>query len=409
MPESHRLRRRLRPLYLASFLQGFMLWYATEKLFMRSIGFDDAQIAIAGILISATMVLFQIPSGILADRWSRKGVLILGNTVLMLTTLVGVLSQDVTTYYITSALWGLYAAINLGTYDAVVYDTLEEETGNSQGFERYYGRVNLAYSLAVGAGALLSGVVAKFFGLRATFWISLPLIALAIAALLKFREPTVHRNQAKASLLTHTSQTLRAVMHTGALIWILIPLIVYTMLERIIDNLSPLWYLSFALPVIFWGPAYALLQASFGLAGPVADFVKNSRFKIGFLAFFISLVSIVLVSDVSVMAVLIAQTVILTGYGVFMILLSHQLHDALPSHVRAGASSTVGTLAQLIFLPTVYLFGWLSDTYTVFRAAWVIVAVTVLATLLFCLKVLPRKNTFAVDDKDIADAETYLR
>jgi MFS family permease len=72
-----------------------MLWYAIEKLFMQGIGFNDAQIALAGILISATMVLLQVPTGILADRWSRKGTLFLGNGLLAINALVGVFSHSV--------------------------------------------------------------------------------------------------------------------------------------------------------------------------------------------------------------------------------------------------------------------------------------------------------------------------
>ncbi len=45
------ISRRLLPLYVAAFLQGFVLWYAVEKLFMRSIGFDDAGI---GLMINAS-------------------------------------------------------------------------------------------------------------------------------------------------------------------------------------------------------------------------------------------------------------------------------------------------------------------------------------------------------------------
>jgi low affinity Fe/Cu permease len=76
--------------------------------------------------------------------------------------------------------------------------------------------------------------------------------------------------------------------------------------------------------------------------------------------------------------------------------------------VRAGANSAVGTLAQLVFLPTAYIFGWLSQTYTVFQAAWVIVIITATAMIIFCLKVLPMKQTFAVDKKDINEATSHI-
>lgn len=50
---------RLTPLYIAAFLQAFNLWYAIEKIFMRSIGFDDVAIGIAAALSTAVIILLE--------------------------------------------------------------------------------------------------------------------------------------------------------------------------------------------------------------------------------------------------------------------------------------------------------------------------------------------------------------
>ena len=402
MQENKRLRKRFQPLYWHLFFQSLMLWYAIEKLFMQGIGFNDAQIALAGILISATMVLLQVPTGILADRWSRKGTLFLGNGLLAINALVGVFSHSVLPYlWFASILWGAFASIRLGTYDAIVYDTLLEETGDAKRFEHYFGRVSLFMSAGFVLAALSSGVIGKYFGLRTTYWMSLPLIALSVLMLLKFKEPTIHKAQVKSSLIKHTAQTLKAVMQTGYVFWIVLASVLLGMISRLLNNLSPVWYLAFALPVIWWGPAYALIHISGGIAGSIISYMNNSRFKIFIFALLISLTSFVLASGKSSVGVVIAQTVLLTGYAVFSILLSRQLHDTLPSHIRAGSSSAVGTLAQLTFIPVTYLFGWLSNTYSVFKAAWVVIVVTILAVVIFCVKVLPRKSAFPGSTHDI--------
>jgi MFS family permease len=76
------LNKRLFPLYIAAFFHGFVLWYAIEKLFMRQIGFDDAGIGVMVAAYCALMVIAETPTGILADRWSRKGVLVLARLAL---------------------------------------------------------------------------------------------------------------------------------------------------------------------------------------------------------------------------------------------------------------------------------------------------------------------------------------
>src|SRR5262245_7232080 len=70
-----RAARRLRPLYAALVLGGLSLWVPVEKLFMDELGFDAADVGVMAGVYAVVVPLLEIPSGILADRWSRKGVL----------------------------------------------------------------------------------------------------------------------------------------------------------------------------------------------------------------------------------------------------------------------------------------------------------------------------------------------
>src|SRR3712207_1204006 len=91
------VRRRLRPLYVAVLLQGLALWVPVEKLFMTSIGFDAAGVGLMAAVYAAVVPLFEVPSGLLADRWSRRGVLVLGSVAAAVSVAVGGLSRDVPT------------------------------------------------------------------------------------------------------------------------------------------------------------------------------------------------------------------------------------------------------------------------------------------------------------------------
>ncbi len=123
------LNNRLLPLYIAAFSQGFVLWYPIEKLFMTSIGFNDATIGLMVAAYAAFVPFFETPSGILADRWSRKGVLVLASLALMISSLIGGLSHDVLSYIICAVFWGIFIAMYSGTYDSILYDMLLEDTG----------------------------------------------------------------------------------------------------------------------------------------------------------------------------------------------------------------------------------------------------------------------------------------
>jgi hypothetical protein len=56
------LERRLRPVYVAAFLQNVALWVPIEKLFMTDIGFDNGSVAVMAAAYAAVVPLLEVPS-----------------------------------------------------------------------------------------------------------------------------------------------------------------------------------------------------------------------------------------------------------------------------------------------------------------------------------------------------------
>lgn len=44
---------------------------------MNSLGFNKEAMALIAVILSVSYLILNIPSGMLADRWSRRGVLML--------------------------------------------------------------------------------------------------------------------------------------------------------------------------------------------------------------------------------------------------------------------------------------------------------------------------------------------
>ena len=66
---------QINKIYLSNFLTGLVFWYGIEKLFMLSIGITAYSVGTITALFIVVTLLLDIPSGMLADRWSRKGTL----------------------------------------------------------------------------------------------------------------------------------------------------------------------------------------------------------------------------------------------------------------------------------------------------------------------------------------------
>ncbi len=187
------IAKRLSPLYIAAFFQSFVLWYAIEKLFLTTIGFNNAAIGFMVALCSVVMLVVDAPSGILADKWSRKGVLMLASMVLALSSLIGGLSHGVGVYLIAAVLWAAAAACYFGLYDSIIYDTLSEEVQETKLYEYFLGRLQLVNSVGLILSGLTGAFIASNTSLRSTYFLSIFFVLLSIFALAKFREPKLHK------------------------------------------------------------------------------------------------------------------------------------------------------------------------------------------------------------------------
>jgi predicted MFS family arabinose efflux permease len=377
------LKRRMRPIYAAAFLQNLLLWVPIEKLFMTGIGFDNGSVAVMAAAYAAVVPLLELPSGILADRWSRRGVLILAQAALVVAVVIGGLSTSVGVYIVSALFLGVFFALQSGTYESIVYDTVLEETGESSGFEPTIGRVRFVESAGLVLGALAGGVLAEAVPLRATYFLTAPFIIVGAIALLRFREPRIHRADEGVSVRQQIAATYRTVLGRGALRPIVALLVLTALLMQAMLEFGPLWLVALAAPAGLYGLQWAGLMAALGLGGllggrlgltrPITAAVIGAIIVGGCVVLTLSrIIGLIVVAQILLVLLVVAVSIPITG----------RLHDAVPSTVRAGVASGVGTLTWLTFLPFALLFGAVSDRSGVDDAGWTVGVVAVLTVVL---------------------------
>lgn len=375
-----KLDTRLRPLYGAAFLQGFVFWYAIEKIFMKSIGIDDAGIALIIIVFTAVMTVANLPFGILADRWSRKGILIVASLLLAAGTLIDGLSSNIWAYLIGSCLWGMYFACYTGTYDSVIYDTLAEEGHASDRFAFYYGKVQLYDGTALVLSSLVATVLSTHLPLSHVYFWTIPFSLLSLFFLLRFKEPVLHKSSEPQLLHAHIRQTMAAVLQRQEIIWLVLSLISLTIATRLLLEFDQLWLIALALPLVLYGPVNALLLSAYGGSGMAANRIQNKRWIILGTGLGMVVASLALPFH-TLWLTIAAICFLIAGIMTLEVLLSRRLHDALPSRIRAGASSTVITIGYAAFIPVGLGFGLISKHGGIFTASWIPVALCVCIAL----------------------------
>ena len=392
------LARRLLPLQIGMALQGLILWVPIEKLFMTQIGFDAASVGAMAAAYAAVVPLLELPSGILADRWSRSRLMVLACVALMVSSLLGGLSHSVIAYVIAAMILGVYFAFSSGTVDSIVYDTVVEETGSNELYERWIGRIRAVESAAFVLSALAGGVLAQYTSARVTYFATIPLVGLAIIGFLRFHEPRLHQPAERETLRSHVALTLKTMVTSRAVLLVLLLVATAGLLSQAIFEFGPLWLVAMAAPAMLYGPYWAVLVSTLGIGGLlIGKLHLERRLTVATLIILSLATALVLTSTRSLPMVIAAQVVLALVLALLGIHASRLLHDAVPSSIRAGVSSGAGTLTWVMFLPFSLVFGWTARDSGIATSGFMLVGVVVILSALLILSVRASRGTVPVE------------
>ncbi|MGY1624654.1 MFS transporter [Geodermatophilus sp. SYSU D00965] len=168
-------------------LSELVPYYPLYALLFLDTGLSDAQVSGLFAVWSVTGLLTEVPAGVLADRWSRRGVVVLGGVLQAAAFAVWTAAPAAPAFAIGFALWGVSSALVSGAAEALVYDGLA-----AVGAESAYARVNgwmtaaelLVQIPTAGAASLLF----VLGGYPAVGWASVAVCLAAAALALRFPE-----------------------------------------------------------------------------------------------------------------------------------------------------------------------------------------------------------------------------
>ena len=159
---------------------------------------------------------------------------------------------------VSAVFLGLFFAMQSGTLDSLVYDTVLEETGDSESFERTIGRLPARrerrhWSRARSAAAC----IAQFLPLQVTYFLTAPLLLAAARscslvpgtpAAQGGRSRSRSRSQLGVDLPHHPAAG-------GGLRLVIVLTVVGALLVQGMLEFGPLWLVAFAVPAVPVRPA----------------------------------------------------------------------------------------------------------------------------------------------------------
>ena len=125
------------------------------------------EIGIAETVFHITSLIFEIPSGVLADVFGRKRMLVVSSIMQMAGNIVMILSNNLFMVCLSIAFYALSYNFSSGTCDALAYDSLKLAKMEEK-FEKYESNQLIIYRLCSGISTLFAGF-ALFIGYKIAY------------------------------------------------------------------------------------------------------------------------------------------------------------------------------------------------------------------------------------------------
>lgn len=175
-------------LYFIVFFRSLIPAYVIERLFWQERGMTVLMVVFCEIIYAATIVGLEIPTGILADKFGRKALLVIGSFLSMLEFIILLFSFNFWTFAFVVFLAGISSACRSGSLNALLYDTLKV-SNEQESFEKIVGKLNSLDFFGAILAALSGSAFAKYYGFELNYILSAASMLIAFGMTVVLREP----------------------------------------------------------------------------------------------------------------------------------------------------------------------------------------------------------------------------
>ena len=347
----------IRKFYFRQLFNDLMPIYPLYILMFQDKGVSVQQISILLVIWSISTVVLEIPSGIIADRWSRKLLVSMGSLFQGACYLTWLLSDGFFMYAIGFVLWGIGGAFKSGAEEALLYDSLKQESRDDT-FDRCLGKGRFLS----GVGNIIASVAGGFIGMKYSYNSALLLSITSglISAVIAFtyKEANYYKSRSKELLKDTDHDTLREAFsfllkNKEILIFSLL-LITVVSTAGILDEYDQLIARDYGLSTVGIGIWAAIRFLLIAIGGYMAHGIKKVIQKISKKKDAIRILGIVcmLASACLVLAGLLKFIAIMSVYGLFYLIMSAGDvigEDYIQARIEDEGRSTVHSILSLSY------------------------------------------------------------
>jgi MFS family permease len=174
-------------LYIYKFISQCLPIYAFYTIFFIERGQSLTEIALLIALWSVFAIIFEIPSGILADRWNRRNMLALASILQGICFVIWFFSHSFAGFAAGFVFWALSGAFSSGTEEGLIYDNLKSDN-REEDFTKIYSKARFFEHVGSMAGIVSAGIIANFINIEVISLISAAICFINLIFVMQLRE-----------------------------------------------------------------------------------------------------------------------------------------------------------------------------------------------------------------------------
>lgn len=359
------MRKNTWKLYLFEATSGSIFFVAIIVPFLQENGLSLQQVFILQGFFSVLVLLFEIPSGYLSDRWGRKTTLLIGSLAYLLGVSVYSLGSTMWMFLVAEFFWAIARSSYSGNVDALTYDTLLELKETSK-YRRINGLQRLFYFGSEAAGSVLGGLLAVV-SLRTPVVATLVPFALSTIVVLTLTEPRRRKMQGTQHFKMMLTICRKTLIHNVPLRSIIALTSIIATMSLALFWLTQPYQASIGLPLAFFGVAHAIIVGAGAVAAAVSH--RISRWiddRIFLLLIAITVIgSFIAIGFVSAIWGLVFFLFVRVCWGFLSPLVSDIINRMTTSDVRATTLSVFFFALRSLFVISAPILGYFADIFTI--------------------------------------------
>ena len=356
-------------LYWISFFRALIPAYVIERLFWQQRGMSVQMVVYTEIIYALTVVTFEIPSGILADRYGRKKLMVLYHGFVAFELGILLMAHSFWQFALAIVLAGVGKAFVSGSENALLYDTLLNAQKQDD-YEKVAGRITAIDLVGSLVAALSGSVLAHYFAMEFNYMVSIGSAVVAFVWTLTLQEPpqwTSPESETK-DMWQHARKAMQVFAKQPAVLMYCLSGAVIGSCMIYVDEFWQIVLESAQVPVLFFGLVSAMLMLvripANVFAYKLKEHISYQRFLVGILV--ISTVCYGLIFALRSLWSIVPMMLIASLAAMAEPLVGGYLHHHTESHVRATAESFSSLGLRVVSALSGLAFGYLSTQFSIY-------------------------------------------